>query len=147
MIEFSSQHPNVRFARFAFRFAGLLGLIEVAPLYFTENALNRTQPPALTHPEFYYGFIGVVVAWQFAYLIMSSDPLRYAPLFRAVFLEKLLYPASLVVLYADGRVQAPVTLAGGVIDVCLLALFITAWMKLAKVPADPWAIASASRWW
>jgi hypothetical protein len=64
-----------------------------------------------------------------------------------VFLEKLLHPAALVVLYADGRVQAPVTLAGGAIDVGLLALFIVAWMKQSKIPADPWAIASASRWW
>ncbi len=147
MFEYNSHHPNVRFARFAFRFAGLLGLVEILPLYFTEGALNRTQPPALTHPEFYYGFIGIVIAWQIAYLIMSGDPLRFQPLFPAVFLEKLLYPAALAVLYADGRVQAPVTLAGGAIDLGLLALFITSWMKLGKVPADPWAIASASRWW
>lgn len=147
MTEYSSVHPGVRFSRFAFRFAGLAGLVEIAPLYFAESALDRSQPPALTHPEFYYGFIGVVIAWQIGYLIMSTDPLRFQPLFPAVFLEKLLYPAALAVLYADGRVQAPVTLAGGAVDVGLLALFIVAWTKLSRVPADPWAIASASRWW
>lgn len=143
----SSLHPNIRFSRLVFRFAGLLGLIEIVPLYFAESTLNRTQPPAITHPEFYYGFIGIVVAWQIAYLIMSDDPVRYMPLFPAVFLEKLLYPAALVILYASGRVQAAVTLAGGAIDLCLLALFIVSWMRLSKVPADPWEIASASRWW
>src|SRR5215469_10314849 len=147
MTEYSSVHPGVRFSRFAFRFAGLVGLLEIVPLYFAEGTLNRNQPPALTHPEFYYGFIGVVIAWQIAYLIISSDPLRYQPLFPAVFLEKILYPAALAVLYADGRVQAPVTLAGGAVDVGLLAMFIVAWAKLSRVPADPWAIASASRWW
>jgi hypothetical protein len=143
----SALHPSVRFSRFVFRFAGLVGLVEIAPLYFAEGALNRAQPPALTHPEFYYGFIGVVIAWQIAYLIISEDPVRYQPLFPAVFLEKLLYPAALLLLFLDGRVQAPVTLAGGAIDLGLLALFIVAWMKLGKAPSDPWAIAAASRWW
>jgi hypothetical protein len=143
----SSPHPSIRFARLVFSFAGILGLIEVVPLYFYEQTLSRNQPPPLTHPEFYYGFLGVVVAWQVAFLIISSDPARYQPLLPALFLEKLLYPAALVVLYMDGRLQALSTLFGGAIDLCLLALFVTAWLKLNEAPADPWAIAAASKWW
>jgi hypothetical protein len=143
----SSLHPSIRFSRFAFRLAAFIGLAEIVPLYFSESLINRAQPPAITHPEFYYGFIGVVVSWQIAYLIISEDPMRYQPLFPAIFLEKLLYPAALAILFAGGRVQSAAVLLGGAIDLCLLTLFITAWAKMAKVPADPWAIASASRWW
>lgn len=143
----SSLHPSIRFSRFVFRLAAFVGLAEIVPLYFSEGIINRVQPPAITHPEFYYGFIGVVVAWQIAYLIISEDPARYQPLFPAIFLEKLLYPAALVILFTGGRVQSSAVLLGGAVDLCLLALFITAWAKMAKVPADPWAIASASRWW
>jgi len=128
----SSLHPNIRFSRFVFRLAAFVGLVEIAPLYFAEGVINRTQPPAITHPEFYYGFIGVVVAWQIAYLIMSEDPARYMPLFPAVFLEKLLYPAALAVLYLGGRVQSAAALVGGAVDLCLLALFVASWMKLAR---------------
>src|SRR5690348_13095683 len=143
----SSLHPNVRFSRFVFRLAAFVGLVEIVPLYFSEGVISRTLPPAITHPEFYYGFIGVVVAWQIAYLLISEDPVRYYPLFPAVFLEKLLYPAALAILSIGGRVQSPAVLLGGAIDLVLLTLFIAAWVKLSKVPADPWAIASASRWW
>ena len=79
-------HPSIRFARIVLTAAGTFGLIQVLPLYFAESALNRMAPPALTHPEFYYGFIGIVVAWQVAFLIMSRDPLRYRALFPALFL-------------------------------------------------------------
>ena len=143
----SSLHPSIRFSRFVYRLAALVGLVEIVPLYFSENVFNRTQPPAITHPEFYYGFVGVVVAWQIAYLIISEDPVRYQPLFPAIVLEKLLYPAALFILYMGGRLQSVAMLLGGGVDLCLLALFIAAYVKMAKVPADPWAIASASRWW
>ena len=143
----SSLHPSVRFSRFVFRLAAFVGLVEIVPLYFSEGVINRTLPPAITHPEFYYGFIGVVVAWQIAYLIISEDPVRYQPLFPAVFLEKLLYPAALFILFMGGRIQSPAILVGGVVDLCLLTLFVAAWVRMSKVPADPWAIASASRWW
>jgi hypothetical protein len=88
-----------------------------------------------------------VVAWQIAYLIMSDDPARYMPLYPAIVLEKVLYPAALIILFMNGRVQSVATLVGGAIDLCLLSLFIASWMKMAKVPADPWEIAAASRWW
>src|SRR5262249_38134320 len=143
----SSLHPSVRFARLVFRIAAFVGLVEIVPLYFSEGVINRTVPPAITHPEFYYGFIGVVVAWQVAYLIISEDPVRFQPLFPAIFLEKLLYPAALFMLFMDGRVQSLAVLAGGAVDLFLLSLFVASWVKMSKAPADPWAIASASRWW
>ena len=130
-------HPSVRFARVVLTVAGTFGLIQVLPLYLAEPALNRMAPPALTHPEFYYGFIGIVVAWQVAFLIMSRDPLRYRALFPALFLEKLLWPAAVYTLYAAGRLNAPSTLAAGALDLVWLALFLTAWARLGAYGRSP----------
>ena len=123
-------HPSIRFARVVLTAAGTFGLIQVLPLYFAESALNRMAPPALTHPEFYYGFVGIVVAWQVAFLIMSRDPLRYRALFPALFLEKLLWPAAVYTLYTMDRLNAPSTLAAGALDLVWLALFLIAWARL-----------------
>jgi hypothetical protein len=74
--------------------AGIVGLLEIVPLYFYESALNRKQPPPITHPEFYYGFLGVTLAWQLAFLVIAQAPLRFRPLMPVTWIEKLLYPLS-----------------------------------------------------
>ena len=125
----------VRFARSVLLIAGVVGLIELTPLYFYESTLGRTNPPPLTHPDFYYGFIGVAIAWQVAFIIMSRDPVRYRPLFPALFLEKLLYPLCTYVLYAAGRVN-PSTLAVSSLDLVWLALFVAVWLRLGRVSPD-----------
>lgn len=88
------------------------------------------HPTVVTHdrPEFYYGFVGVVVAWQVPFLIISSDPRRYWPLLPTLFIEKALYPAAVYALFALGRVTAS-TVAVASIDVVWLVLFVTAWAK------------------
>lgn len=124
-----SNENAVRFARWVFLLAGIIGLLEIIPLYFLEGTLGHTQPPPITHPEFYYGFLGVVLAWQIAFLIISRDPVRYLALMPAIFLEKLLYPLAVFSLYAQGRVHSQ-TLGGAALDVVWLALFVTVWLKL-----------------
>jgi len=121
-----------RFPRLVLLIAGLVGIVEVAPLYFYEGTLNRTQPPPLTHPEFYYGFIGIVLAWQVAFLIMSRDPARYRALMPALFLEKLLYPAAVFALYAQGRVGSATTLGTAALDLVWLALFVAVLIRLRR---------------
>jgi hypothetical protein len=71
-----SDQKAVRFARWVFLVAGVLGLAEIVPLYFLDNMIGRTEPPPITHPGFYYGFVGVALAWQVAFLIISRDPVR-----------------------------------------------------------------------
>jgi hypothetical protein len=117
-----------RFARWVFLLAGTVGLVELVPLYFLEMMIGRRQPPPITHPEFFYGFIGVAIAWQVAFLIISRDPLRYRPLMPAIFLEKLLYPACVVVLYVTGRYPAN-AMGLPLFDLVWLALFIAVWVK------------------
>jgi hypothetical protein len=122
--------PNaLRFARWVFLIAGVLGLLEILPLYFMENMIGRTEPPPITHPGFFYGFIGAVLAWQVAFLIIASDPVRYRPLMVATFLEKLLYPLAMFALFVTGRAPAR-NLATAILDLVWLMLFVMAWVRL-----------------
>ena len=79
------------FAKRVFRIAGIHGLIVLAPMYFIANQISRNFPPAITHPEHYYGFIGVALAWQILFLVLSSEPARYRPMMLPAFLEKATY--------------------------------------------------------
>jgi hypothetical protein len=54
----------MRFARLIFTAAGIYGIVVLTPLYFLEGWLGRNAPPPITHPEFYYAFVGVALAWQ-----------------------------------------------------------------------------------
>ena len=126
-----SREAAVKFAHWVFLTAGIVGLVEIVPLFFLENMIGIKQPPPITHPEFYYGFVVIVLVWQIAFLIISRDPARYLPLMPALFLEKLLYPIVVFALYAQGRVTAQ-SFPGPVIDLVLLALFIAAWVKLRQ---------------
>jgi len=120
---------TVGFARWVFLIAGILGLLEIVPLYFMEDLIGRKEPPPITHPGFYYGFVGVALAWQVAFLIISRDPPRYQPLMPALFLEKLLYPIGVFTLYVQGRAPAN-NLGTAVIDLIWFVLFVVVWAKL-----------------
>src|SRR5690348_1179400 len=67
----------MKFARWTFLLAGIWGIIVLAPLYFLENFIGAQHPPAITHPEYFYGFVGVGLAWQILFIIVASDPVRY----------------------------------------------------------------------
>lgn len=126
-----SRAGAVKFARWVFRLAGIIGLIEITPMFFLENKIATELPPPITHPEFYYGFVVIVLVWQIAFLIISRDPERYIPLMPAIFLEKLLYPIVIAVLYVQGRASTQLFL-GPVLDLIMLAAFVTVWVKLRQ---------------
>lgn len=52
----------MRFTSRLFLIAGIYGLLVLVPQYFLEEKNGRDYPPAITHPEYYYGFVGVAVA-------------------------------------------------------------------------------------
>lgn len=116
------------FARRVFRFAGLYGLIVLLPQYFLEVRIGQDAPPPITHPEFFYGFLGVAVAWQVAFLIIAHDPQRFRPLMLAGVIEKFSFPAAVAVLLVQGRVAATVAVFAG-IDFMLGLLFLMAWRR------------------
>lgn len=76
---------NVEFARRVFFWAGIYGVLVIAPQYFLEQRVGQEYPPAITHPEYFYGFVGVGLAWQIAFLLMSRDPIGMRPVMLAVF--------------------------------------------------------------
>ena len=119
---------GVVFAKRIFLIAGVYGLLVVAPMYFLEGKIGRDQPPAITHPEFFYGFIGVTVAWQVAFLILSRDPVRYRPFMIAAVIEKATFGVAAIALFAVGRLAAQMLLAG-LIDLVLGVLFVVAYVK------------------
>ena len=47
-----------------FWFAGIYGLLVLAPQYLMERHIGIDFPPEITHPEYFYGFVGVTLAWQ-----------------------------------------------------------------------------------
>jgi hypothetical protein len=114
-----------RFARRVFTGAGIYGLIVMVPQYFLAARIGRDTPPAITHQEYFYGFIGLAVAWQVVFITIGRDPERYRPLMIPAVLEKLAFGVPAIVLYAQGRLPASV-LFFGVVDLVLGTLFLAA---------------------
>lgn len=117
----------MKFARIVFWIAGIWGFLILIPLYFLFDTIGRQTPPPLTHPGFYYGFVGVALAWQVAFLIIGSNPPRYRPMMLPAILEKLIYGFSLIVLYWQGRIGLKEM--GGLLDLVFGVLFVMAFWK------------------
>ena len=124
-----------RFARRVFLFAGIYGLVVLVPQYFLAARIGRDTPPAITHPEYFYGFIGVAVAWQICFLAIARDPVRLRPVMVPAMLEKLAFAVPCIVLYAQHRLSATV-LPFAAIDLLLGALFAAAYRSTAARRRD-----------
>ncbi|MCB1008806.1 MAG: hypothetical protein KDB94_07910 [Acidobacteria bacterium] len=116
----------MRFARRVFGAAGVYGLLALLPQYFLEERIGRDYPPPITHPEHFYGFIGVAVAWQVLFFLIARDPARFRPAMPVAVLEKLVFAVPAMLLFASGRVPGAV-LGFGLVDLLLAALFLAAW--------------------
>jgi len=125
----------MKLASRVFRFAGVYGLLALVPQYFTEAKLGTDYPPAITHPEFYYGFLGVAISWQIGFLLISKDPLRYRAMMIPSILEKTSFGFAVLVLFFCGRTSSMI-LAFGTIDLMLAAAFVLAYRKTADAQAS-----------
>jgi len=121
----------MKFAKVLFLVAGIYGLIVLLPLYFLEAQTGRDYPPPITHPEYYYGFIGVGVAWQLAFLVISRDPVRFRPLMIPAIVEKASFGIAVAVLYMQQRVSS-FMLGAAMADSLLGVLFVLAFLKTAR---------------
>ena len=119
----------MKFAKTAFTGAGLWGLVVLAPLYFTFDLVGRLYPPAITHPDVYYGFIGLGIAWQVGFLVIGRDPARFRPMMIPAVLEKFIFVVSLGALYLQGRVRVGQLAVAGP-DLVLGILFIVSFFKV-----------------
>ncbi|HYK00714.1 MAG TPA: hypothetical protein VE974_03100 [Thermoanaerobaculia bacterium] len=116
----------MRFAQRVFLIAGIYGVAVLLPQYFMEERIGRDFPPPVTHAEHFYGFIGVALAWQFAFLLIAKDPVRFRPMMPVGILEKVSFGGAAIVLFAQNRLPFPILLAG-VLDLVLAGLFLLAW--------------------
>ena len=121
----------MKFAKIVFLVAGIYGLIVLLPAYFLEEQVGRDFPPPITHSEYYYGFVGLAVAWQFVFLILSRDPVRYRPMMIPSILEKAVFLVPAVILFLQHRV-ATMTLGFAIIDASLGVLFFIAYLKTSE---------------
>jgi hypothetical protein len=123
----------MKFARRVFSVAGIYGIIALAPQYFAEAQVGRDYPPPITHVEYFYGFIGVGLAWQLLFLIIARDPVRYRLAMLPAMVEKLTFGVAAIVLHLQGRL-APVVLGFAMVDLVLMVLFL---ISFRLTPAEP----------
>ncbi len=118
----------MKFAKVVFWIAGIWGVLIIAPLYFIFDLIGRQDPPPITHPAFFYGFVGLALAWQFAFLFIATDPARYRPLMLPSMFEKFSYGIAVVVLVLQGRMRSS-DLVFAATDLLLGVLFMVAYIK------------------
>jgi hypothetical protein len=94
------------------------------------------DPPPINHPEYYYGFLGVVLACQFMYLLIASNPPRFRPMMLVGLLGKASFVVAVTALFARGRVS-PRWLGFASFDTTWLVLFVVAYFRTPKeVPRE-----------
>ncbi|MFZ0540238.1 MAG: hypothetical protein WAU76_09555 [Candidatus Sulfotelmatobacter sp.] len=118
----------MRFAKIVFWIAGIWGVLVLTPLFFIFNMIGRNDPPPITHPAFYYGFVSVSLAFQLVFFVIAKHPVLLRPMMIPSMLEKFGYGATLFLLFLQDRLH-PQDLALGGIDVLFGVLFLIAFFK------------------
>jgi hypothetical protein len=131
----------MKFAAVVFRIAAIWGVLVLTPLYFMFDLIGKKDPPPITHPAFFYGFVGAALVWQIVFFVIATDPMRYRGLMFPSFLEKLSYGTAVVVLVAQGR-SNPSDLAFATADLLLGVLFVVSYFKTARSARESAAGAS-----
>jgi hypothetical protein len=120
----------MRFARIVFTVAGMYGIVVLVPPLFLESKYSGLYPPPITHPEFFYGFFTLGIAWQVVFFILATEPIKYRAMMIPSMLEKIGYPVALIFLHFQNRI-APRMFALGSLDWLFLVLFAIAYIKTA----------------
>ena len=122
----------MKFAKMVFVAAGVWGIVILTPFYFLFDAIGRMYSSPINYPQGYYGFLAITMAWQFAFLVIGSNPARYRLMMIPSMVEKFAYVLTMGVLYIQGRI--PVT------DVLVISpdllwgvLFVTAFAKMSAL--------------
>ena len=119
----------MKFAKVVFWVAGIWGLVMITPLYFMFELIGKQDPPAITHPGFYYGFAGCALAWQIAFLCIARDPVGLRVMMIPSVVEKVAYCTAVIILVMQGRTNQR-DLVFAATDLTLGVLFVAAWVKM-----------------
>jgi len=117
----------MKFAKVVFWVAGIWGLVVITPLYFIFDLIGKQDPPAITHPGFYYGFVGCALAWQIAFLIIGANPVRLRVMMIPSVVEKFTFGVAVVALVMQGRMHRTDLVFAGT-DLTLGVLFVAAFV-------------------
>ncbi|HTT21842.1 MAG TPA: hypothetical protein VMG82_23135 [Candidatus Sulfotelmatobacter sp.] len=129
----------MKFAKTVFWIAAVWGILVITPLYFLYDTIGRQDPPVITHPGFYYGFAGCALAWQFAFVVIARDPLRFRLMMVPAVFEKFSFAASQTMLNLQHRVHPSDMVLGGIdglLGVFFLIAFILSSHKHLRAQPD-----------
>jgi len=126
---------SVKFSKIVFTTAGIVGIVQLLPLYFLFDFVGQRAPPVVNHPEFYFGFVGVALAWQVVFLLIGTAPCRYRAVMLLSILEKGSYVSTLAVLLAQHRIGLS-TVLPATSDLILGLLFVAAY-AITRPDAQP----------
>ncbi len=116
----------MKFARIVFLVAGVWGLAVLTPFYWLVDITGRHYPPPGDYPHFFWGFFSVALAWQLAFLLIGSNPVRFRLFMLPAIVEKLGWVVTLAILYSAGRipaVDATAAIPDGILGLFFLAAF------------------------
>lgn len=120
----------MKFAKIIFWIAALWGILILTPLYFIFDTIGHQDPPPITHPAFYYGFVAVALAWQLVFVVLARDPVRFRGMMIPAVVEKFGYGISLIALYLQHRLHG-FDVGLGVLDLLFGVLFLVAFARTA----------------
>jgi hypothetical protein len=119
------------FAKYVFWTAAVWGVLVIAPLYFLYDRIGVTDPPPITHPGFFYGFVITALAWQVLFAVIAHAPDRHIGIMPVAMLEKFGYAATVFVLFGQHLMHAS-DLVFGLVDATLGFLFLVAFFRLRR---------------
>lgn len=107
-----------RWVPLLFRGAAIYGIVALL--------LSYAAPPPPVGQASHYGFIGTALAFQFVFLLIGGDPVKYRALMLCGVAEKLAFGVPCAILCALGRIDT-LTFGAGMFDLVLGAGFLLAW--------------------
>lgn len=119
---------SMKFAKLVYFSATAFGLVVLPPMYFLKEKLEQDYPPAITHPEFFYGFVGAALCWQFVYFLLGVDPVRYRPIMIPAILAKLNFGVACLILYIQQRIPTS-TFGLSMVDMVFAVFFFLVYLQ------------------
>ena len=126
---------SAKAARWIFASASAYGFLTLLPMLLLEPLIAARNPPALTHVEFFYGFLGLALAFQLLFALIAWRPRHLLHAMPAAVAEKFVYTLIIGSLMALHRVTGWATVAFAGIDLLLGCLFLVSYLALRKSAA------------
>jgi hypothetical protein len=133
-LEEDARPSSPRSVRVIYTVAGVYGLLVLTPGLFMEGLFNRTNPPSITHPEFYCGFYGSAIVWQLVFLAIGRNPAAFRRFLPLTVLEKAAFFVPALWLYLNGRLAVSGPLFGALIDGLWMLAFLLAIAMMRRAP-------------